>query len=247
MTETLDRIAAVVETAEVELARLHERRAALALRAFADDDEAAQEELGQVSDRISRLENMIDHAAAAVAEAERQERDAAAAASHAEELRVLGEIERLEAELSTLIGDVQLAARTVGERAAAALAIEGELQELRGQVGQGPRSIRPVLEDLISLHIHDQAGPLSLERVLAGRRAALIAEYPLTPDADVVVTDDNHNAEPTDESRPACTVCSHEASGEIQQALDDGVSLRELEAKYSVSRSALSRHRRHST
>ncbi len=47
----------------------------------------------------------------------------------------------------------------------------------------------------------------------------------------------------TSEVELNCLVCNHEKVAEINKALQDGRSLRDLEAEYNVSRSTLSRHK----
>jgi DNA-binding transcriptional ArsR family regulator len=44
---------------------------------------------------------------------------------------------------------------------------------------------------------------------------------------------------------PRCTVCNHASLREIDQALMDGLLLRDLAAQYGLSSSALSRHLKH--
>jgi hypothetical protein len=234
-----DRVSAELELMRVELDEALDRRASVALRVFGGDgeDEDAKRELVELAGFIDRLEQRIDFANLAAVEAARLEQAAAEEDAAAERARLEGEAVRLEAELLQLVDDVQRAARTTGERAQAAVALGAELGLVLDALGRlRGRQTSSLLSDLVQVRIRDQAPDLVFDMpVRAHSRKQLLEAYPLADEAGDAAA----------KTGPQCSVCSHEAAGEIQAALDSGEPLRELEQRYGVSKSALSRHRQH--
>jgi hypothetical protein len=239
MSAVLDRIAAERQCMETELVDARARRAAAALRVFgaADPDPDDKKALVQISDYVTRLELRLDLSADAATAAERQAAEEAEEAGAAERQRLEGEAAQLEGELRVAIDDVQRGARVAGERARAAVEIGHQLANVQDALGVSRgRAVGSVLGELIQVRCRDQEPSLVFDRrVMAAERLNLLECYPLAE----AVEDEFVKA------APACSICAHPQRAALEQALADGLTLRQAEEEFGVSRSSISRHRGH--
>jgi hypothetical protein len=224
--------------AERELATAKEQREHLSLDALAGVDQAA-EELVRVEAEIAALERRIVLASLATAERtrrerveeERVEREARAQASReAQEAAVnrQRELNAVRAQLASLSAAVK-----------AFLAAEDELQNCSSRAGIHfqPLSESVALLTVISLRDSGLHGDDVFQWIPAAYRKKLLERF---PESDL-----DHGPEPPLGRSAQCAVCTHKLLAEVEAALAEGVPLRELEERYGLSRSSLSRHRKH--
>jgi hypothetical protein len=229
--DTLDRLHAVQAVAEVERDELLKRRKSLAADALTGSVEA-RARLEATSLELAAVEERLDLLELAGVKLAEDERQAAEDEAAVERARLEGEAARLEAELGKAITTAQQAAIRAGEAAAAGVAIGDELASVRGQLGQHVgRPVTATLSDLLQVRLRDQCPRLSFDPVRNYARLQLLEEYPIR--------------EPLARPATTCTICSHESLGAIEEALTAGESLCAIAARFSISRSALSRHGQH--
>lgn len=217
-----------------ELVELRRERAELAADALSGDAPAATR-LPLVEARIAELEREAERAEAAAAVLDRREREAAAAAAEEERARMFDGMAALEGRRDAAI---MAAVRLAGESAAAAgeaVQLDDEIEGLRRPLGESHRPLRTgLLGDRIAIEYRDAGVQgAAAEPIRAVWRAALLERWP--------------RPEPEKGRVPLCTVCASPERDAIEAALAAGDgTLRELEERFGVSRSALSRHRAHS-
>jgi hypothetical protein len=235
----IDRIAAELQLMRLERDEAAARVAPLARRVYGDDDNEAKKELEDLDGFIDRIERRIDYAERAIVEAEREEREKVALAEEAERARLEEEEIRLQGELDAALRGLVTSASATGRAARAAVEIGSELAQVRVALGGNPgRSVSALASDLVTLHVRDQEPRVDFDTRLHNHAANLLRR-------EYAVADDAPAPEPAAQSVPACTVCASERLAEIEQALAAGETLRAIETKFGVSRSSLSRHRRH--
>jgi len=236
-TLTRERLSGLQEAASRELAELRDRRPGMALEAL-QGSEAARRELAEISERMAALEAELDAAMLAESEVERLARDAAEAATVAAREQQEAESVRLDELRHAQLANLQRSATKLGQEAAEVLATDAAFGDLSRALGRPTRAWGELVADLVAVRVRDQVpGIGQMGPVFAFRRNQLLEEFAL---------DD----EPADDPLAAvakgrCSVCDHAEADAIQQALVAGESLRTLEERFGVSRSALSRHRQH--
>jgi hypothetical protein len=227
-----------------ELARLRRERPPLAVRVLAGDD-AARDELDDLDARIADAERTRELEALAGEERERLEREAAREAERLER-------ERREHELQETLERRHEIARNFERRIIAAcellpdfLAADVEAYNLGVGLRRTERRMAEQLAEIVLVHLSDfgldsdtSGGALPYVRVsvrpetLTEREPVEQSGEPVEPEGDAVTV-------------AACSICGHPARLAIEADLADGVTLRALQERYGVSRSALSRHKRH--
>ncbi len=79
--------------------------------------------------------------------------------------------------------------------------------------------------------------------ILANFRKGSMSAYTHPGDSALLLDGEGEAETPAEAPEVRCPVCLHERVAEIDKGLQEGRSLRDLEAEYNVSRSTLSRHR----
>lgn len=234
MTVAADQIGGARAVAEVELEALLESRGELAFDAIAGDVRARAAVEGIDMD-IASVRSRLGLCDLAEEQAVARARAAQEAAEADERQRLEDETVRLEQELAEAVDQMQRSAIETGKAAATAVDLGNQLASVKSSLGlHHGRPCGPMFGELLQVRLRDQCGVLVFDRrVSNAERLGLLEAYP------IIEADDA-----TTMSR-SCSVCSHEALGEIQVALDSGESLRGLEERYGVSRSSLSRHKSH--
>jgi hypothetical protein len=219
----------------LELVELRQERAELAADALGNNEPPSARLLA-VEALIAELERDAERAAVAVAILERREREAAAAAAEEEHVRILAEIAALEARREDAIAEAVHLAGESARFAGEAVQADDQVEARRRRLGQSHRSLRSgLLGDRIAIEFRDAGVQgAAAEPIRAVWRQTLLDRWP--------------RREPEKERVALCTVCVSPDRDAIDAALAHGTStLRELEERYGVSRSALSRHRAHSS
>lgn len=227
---------AVVESVERDLAReltgLREQRAELAVDA-AGDDESALGRLEEIETRIDGLEREVERGRIAAEVLERRQRESALAASEAERARLEAEAGALELERDEVIGRAVSASRVAAGLAHEAVEIDRRIEANRRSLGTSHRPIEgSMLVDRVSVEFRDLGIQGGFEPLSASWRRVLVQRWPAPAETKATVA--------------LCTICAHPQRTEVDAALEAGTdTLRVLEERFNVSRSALSRHRSH--
>jgi hypothetical protein len=100
-----------------------------------------------------------------------------------------------------------------------------------------PLSESVALLSVISLRDSGLHGDDVFQWIPAAYRKRLLERFP--------ASDLDEDREPARGRSAQCAVFAHEQLAEVDAALAEGVALRELEERYGLSRSSLSRHRKH--
>jgi hypothetical protein len=134
----------------------------------------------------------------------------------------------------------------------ALLEVEASTRNAAAKAGEGFRSEIQTLSNLVAT-VGREVGLADppIGWVPAAERNRLRERFGdlLSPDASAEPPEGARIGLSSPESHPAssprCGICAHPQRGEIEAALADGTSYREVEATFGVSRSALTRHKQH--
>jgi hypothetical protein len=238
---TADTISATRELALAELEELQRDRRGLSLDVISGDITATAR-LEGIDLQIGALQARVG--LCDLAEQEHAEREQAAAreAAEREQARLERDRDRLQGERDAALRGLQRQAIATGRAAAETCRLDDELQAVHAQLGQSTRGISGVVGDLIYVHVKDESG-IEIEKVMAGSRAVLLADYPL-PDESASV---EPAPDPGTQRQPgsACSICSHSQREELEAELEAGGTVRDVAVRFGVSKSALQRHRQH--
>jgi hypothetical protein len=181
---TADTISATRELALAELEELQRDRRGLSLDVISGDITATAR-LEGIDLQIGALQARVG--LCDLAEQEHAEREQAAAreAAEREQARLERDRDRLQGERDAALRGLQRQAIATGRAAAETCRLDDELQAVHAQLGQSTRGISGVVGDLIYVHVKDESG-IEIEKVMAGSRAVLLADYPL-PDESASV------------------------------------------------------------
>lgn len=235
-------VAAVVEHVELqdvghdlarELALAREQRAELAADAVAGDAvDGAQ--LDVIEAQIAALERELERSELAAEVLARREREAVLAAAEGERHRRVDENVRLTAERDALIGETVLAARHTAELAARAIELDNRIWANTVALGGNHHSVASLVGDRIAVELLDAGVQGAIGPILSSWRNTLLRAWPMPEEGKRVVA--------------SCSICSAVRRDEIEEALAAGTdTLRGLEERFGVSRSALSRHKAHAS
>ena len=247
MSTTFD-IEQVRTDAEAELAEARERRERLSLDALRGD-EAAAAQLVQVEESIRELERKIVLASLATSEKVRRDRIAEAEAERKRRAQARREAEAAAARREKALQEVRAALGALSATVERFLQYEAQLQDACLRAGERHVALAEPLGELIvdSLRNSGIPGSAFVEWLPAAYRKRLrerFGELPPSDDAAAPAAPEVDRGEVA-AAVAACTVCAHDDRPAIEADLAAGVTLREIEDRYGVSRSALSRHRRH--
>ena len=244
MTAAAPDLEQVRTQAETHLADARERRERLSLDALAGDETAATE-LAGVEEHIGELERQIERADLAAGEKARRDRIAEAELERKQRAQARREAEAASARREKALREVRASLATLSQAVSRFLQYEAELQDasVRAHVNHIP--LAEPIGELIVVKLRDAGipGEAFTEWIPAAHRKRLLARFaepdPLTK---------NGSSDEAGEAAVAvatCTICSHDDRAAIEADLAAGGTLREIEERHGVSRSALSRHRRH--
>jgi hypothetical protein len=190
------------------------------------DDEAARAEVETIGARVSELDTELELLSLAREERARREQEAAQAAQEAAQAALSAEAERVTAQRDEAVQEALTVAETLARHLEVVLTLDASLQAAVGRGSDAFAGIRAAIVERLLLPLQD-AGAQIEGPILAGRRKQLLEAWPA----------------PTAVAQ--CSGCTHDDRPLIDGALAEGVTLRELEERYGLSRSSLSRHRKH--
>ena len=247
MSTTLD-IEQVRTEAETELADARERRERLSLDALSGN-EAAAADLVQVEARIAELERAIVLASLATSEKSRRDRLADEEAERKRRAQARREAEKAAAQRQQALDEARAALGTLSATVARFLEAEAVHQDACLRAGERHVALAEPFGELVvdSLRNAGIPGSAFVEWQPAAYRKRLrerFGELPPSDDAAAPAAPEVDRGEVA-AAVAACTVCAHDNRAAIEADLAAGVTLREIEVRHGVSRSALSRHKRH--
>jgi hypothetical protein len=228
---------------------LRRQRGPLALRVL-DGDETAPRELSDLDVRIADAEHQRDLEAAAEAERQRLAQQAAQEALRAERARLESALEAKLTRRTAALKAFQTAILTAAALVPDFRTLDDDCHDLSVRLGRPASSLRGSAVELAAVHLSDAgltAPEIELLHVPAASRTRLLEHFgeppPSEPVGAPVAPEPGAGGKVAHVA--ACTVCGHNDRAAIEANLAAGVSLRELEIRYGIARSALSRHRRH--
>ena len=242
MSTTFD-IEQVRTEAEAELAEARERRERLSLDALRGDETAATE-LVQVEESIRELERKIVLASLAESEKVRRDRIAEAEAERKRRAQARREAEKAAARRQEALDQARAALATLSATVARFLEAEAVHQNACLRAGERHVALAEPFGELVvdSLRNAGIPGSAFVEWQPAAYRKRLRERFgELPPSASPAAPEAPEPAGAV----ATCTICTSDARPAIEADLAASVTLREIEERHGVSRSALSRHRRH--
>jgi hypothetical protein len=224
------------ETTSARIGELRSQRALLSLDVLAGEDEA-QRKLDEIEHELREQQTRAELAELAVAERARRDQEAAARQEQERRDKALAEVERLaqkrHGEMQALAGSLA----GVRGRVAQILAIEAQLQNASVNAGVHAVLLKGQIQEMAIVSLQD-AGLVGdcPPYVRAAIRNRLVETYPAL----------NGLKKPKTVAHPRCSICTNPQRLTIEDLIEGGESHRAIEAQFSVSKSAVSRHVQHS-
>jgi chromosome segregation ATPase len=221
---------ALEEEIAATLAGLHARRAVLSLDVFAGDT-SAERELAELHDEIGRHKLRFELAGLARDERARRDAEAAEETARVEREKADADVDRAVARREKALKTLQAELQRVGEALRAFVDAEEKLQNASVRAERRFVSARETAAELIIISARDAGLGEPLPYIRASVRSLLLAKYPPKPPKPVTVE--------------RCSVCADARRTEVEAAIANGMSLRDVGERFSLSRSALHRHSQH--